>query len=180
MEKNLGPSQIQMRYDCKQLMVFCFIFHSTTTKNLPLIVPDRVTSWLASAFVVSENQGLGFMPMPAKVGTAYSHVNHKLCTIYVSCKYNVVSMNLITLHSTVMKSAYWVVNTISKHLFLNVMCYFISLTWHKGRSCVFACQRIIQIIGKRINSGKLLKRFSSIISRRECFLTPRFSARQPP
>ncbi|KAJ8341792.1 hypothetical protein SKAU_G00340830 [Synaphobranchus kaupii] len=39
---------------------------TSNTANLRFTVPDRITSWFASAFVVSENLGLGLMSTPAK------------------------------------------------------------------------------------------------------------------
>ncbi|XP_061089026.1 CD109 antigen-like [Conger conger] len=40
---------------------------STTTAKLSFSVPDHITSWHASAFVVSDNLGLGLMSTPAKL-----------------------------------------------------------------------------------------------------------------
>ncbi|KAJ8341794.1 hypothetical protein SKAU_G00340850 [Synaphobranchus kaupii] len=40
---------------------------TSNTANLHFTVPDRITSWFASAFVMSENLGLGLMSTPAKL-----------------------------------------------------------------------------------------------------------------
>ncbi|XP_064187386.1 CD109 antigen-like isoform X2 [Anguilla rostrata] len=46
---------------------------TSTTANLPFTVPDRITSWFASAFVVSDNLGLGLMSTPVKL-TVFQNV----------------------------------------------------------------------------------------------------------
>ncbi|XP_023147319.3 CD109 antigen [Amphiprion ocellaris] len=39
----------------------------SNTKEIPLTVPDSITSWTATAFVMSESLGLGFVDQPAKL-----------------------------------------------------------------------------------------------------------------
>lgn len=40
---------------------------SDTDTTMEVIVPDTITSWVASAFVMSENSGLGVTTAPVEV-----------------------------------------------------------------------------------------------------------------
>lgn len=40
---------------------------SDTDTTMEVIVPDTITSWVASAFVMSENRGLGVTTVPVEV-----------------------------------------------------------------------------------------------------------------
>lgn len=44
----------------------CF-FSDSVSSAIQVIVPDRLTTWVATAFVMSENLGLGFVEAPVEV-----------------------------------------------------------------------------------------------------------------
>lgn len=47
--------------------MFLSIFSANGEVVYKADVPDTITSWIASAFAVNENSGLGVAPEPAKV-----------------------------------------------------------------------------------------------------------------
>lgn len=47
----------------------CLDFRSKIYEDFEVTVPDSITSWVASAFVISEDFGLGLTTAPAEVDT---------------------------------------------------------------------------------------------------------------
>lgn len=46
----------------------------STSATLNVTVPDTITAWVASAFIISENLGLGVIKMPVEVTNYYSNL----------------------------------------------------------------------------------------------------------
>lgn len=50
------------------VIVYIYIcFSSKTTQAFEVTVPDSITSWVANAFVISEDLGLGLTAAPVEV-----------------------------------------------------------------------------------------------------------------
>ncbi|KAG7460634.1 hypothetical protein MATL_G00200810 [Megalops atlanticus] len=65
-EETSAPPRVRREFPQTWLWLDTNVSDSTTT-SLPLTVPDSITSWIATAFVMSESLGLGLVSAPAKL-----------------------------------------------------------------------------------------------------------------
>ena len=45
-----------------------YVYSTNGTATMSVVVPDTITSWVATAFAVSQDTGLGITDQPTKVG----------------------------------------------------------------------------------------------------------------
>lgn len=53
--------------DAFENQIYPSVIRSDTDTTMEVTVPDTITSWVASAFVLSENSGLGVTTAPVEV-----------------------------------------------------------------------------------------------------------------
>ena len=70
------------------LQFFTLLYSADGRVTINTTIPDTITSWVASAFAVNSQTGLGVSPTTAKVGAI---------TLYISRKYPRMPENTISL-----------------------------------------------------------------------------------
>lgn len=61
---------ILMSFGVQKSCFSSFLCSNSVSTEIPLTVPDSITTWTATAFVMSENLGLGIVERPAEVLTS--------------------------------------------------------------------------------------------------------------